>query len=346
MKILKLVLFNISYFLIFFFVIELFFGYWFDKDNLGPYMREHRMKKSFYSLKYKNETYEYIYKRNYHGFRGEEIDLSKIQAVFIGGSTADERYKPDDYTIVGNLNKKFLNDKIDLKIINAGIEGQSTRGHLYNFEVWFPKLKGFSPDYFIFYVGINDHQLATFLQKQGEGNIKNQSLFESTIDNFKSRSIFYDLLRKTKHKYKNKGKKVYYDFNYGVNNYLKGKKYKFLDYETALKKYDVKKMQEKNKKLINFYLDNIDQLVNYSNALNAKPIFINQLTYEGNYNKELFILNYSLISHCKKKNYFCIDLGKNLVGKKEYWWDGIHTTPLGSQVISDIIFPDLKSFIN
>ena len=67
---------------------------------------------------------------------------------------------------------------------------------------------------------------------------------------------------------------------------------------------------------------------------------------EGNYNKELFILNYSLISHCKKKSYFCIDLGKNLVGKKEYWWDGIHTTPLGSQVISNIIFPDLKSFIN
>ena len=57
----------------------------------------------------------------------------------IGGSTADERYKPEELTIFGLLNQKFLDNSFDLKIINAGIEGQSTLGHIYNFENWFPK---------------------------------------------------------------------------------------------------------------------------------------------------------------------------------------------------------------
>ena len=40
-------------------------------------MREYRMKKVQYSVKYKNDYYDYVYKRNYHGFRGDEIDLEK-----------------------------------------------------------------------------------------------------------------------------------------------------------------------------------------------------------------------------------------------------------------------------
>ena len=79
--------------------------------------------------------------------------------------------------------------------------------------------------------------------------------------------------------------------------------------------------------------------------MNAKPIFINQLAEKGNYNKKLFILNYSLIAHCKKKGYSCIDLAKKLKGQREYWWDGIHTTPKGSEKISELIFPELLAII-
>ena len=34
-----------------------------------------------------------------------------------------------------------------------------------------------------------------------------------------------------------------------------------------------------------------------------------------------------------------------LIGKKEYWWDGMHTTAKGSSVIADLIFPELYEFI-
>ena len=108
----KIVLANFLVFLVIIAIIEIFFGHWFAEHSFGPYMREHRLKKNHVVLSYNNIQYDYYYKRNYHGFRGEEIDPSQIEAVIIGGSTTDERYKPSELTIAGNLNvllkKKWL----------------------------------------------------------------------------------------------------------------------------------------------------------------------------------------------------------------------------------------------
>ena len=146
----KILFINSFIFLICLLIVEIIFGYWFSEFNLGPYMREHRLKKNPLVLVYNNETYNYIYKRNYHGFRGEEIDPSKIEAVILGGSTTDERSKPSEFTITENLNILLKKKGYDFKIINAGIAGQSTYGHIYNFQHWFPKLKDFSPKLYIF----------------------------------------------------------------------------------------------------------------------------------------------------------------------------------------------------
>ena len=107
MRILKIVSINFFIFLFLILVIELLFGYWFDKNNLGPYMREHRMKKNPISVKFNNTNYNFAYKRNYYGFRGDEINLEEIKIVLIGGSTADERYKPYEYTITGLLHQRL-----------------------------------------------------------------------------------------------------------------------------------------------------------------------------------------------------------------------------------------------
>ena len=76
------------------------------------------------------------------------------------------------------------------------------------------------------------------------------------------------------------------------------------------------------------------------------PIFINQLTAKGFNNPALVALNLSLINHCKIKEYECIDLASQLDGKFDFWWDGIHTTPKGSQEIANIIAPELIKIIN
>ena len=42
-------------------IVEIFFGFWFEKDNFGPYMREHRLKKNPVVLTYKDIKYDTKY---------------------------------------------------------------------------------------------------------------------------------------------------------------------------------------------------------------------------------------------------------------------------------------------
>ncbi len=350
MKLIKISFYNFLFTLIIILIIELLFGHWFDKDNFGQYMREHRMKKNEYTLLLDGNTYNFTYERNYYGFIGEDIKPKDIKALFIGGSTADERYKPRRFSIVGNLNKKLYEKGINIKIVNAGIEGQSTLGHLNNFNTWFKKLENFNPKIIIFYIGINDH-LADLdnldERRKRDGLITNPDKKEMISDYLKSSSIFYDLLRKTKHKYYQSDKpRVVYDFNKSILDFYEDKKFDFLNYDDALNKLDIDRIINENQRRINYYIKNIDELHKASKNIGAQAIFINQLMSDGNNNEKLFILNYSLIKHCVRKNYKCIDLAKKLKGKKEFWWDGIHTTIKGSEEISNLIFDDLIALIS
>jgi lysophospholipase L1-like esterase len=349
-KYFKIIIINFLIFITLVLIVEIIFGYWFDKDNLGPYMREHRMKKALYTLKINNEEYKYVYKRNYYGFRGEEIDPAKIEAVIIGGSTTDERYKPEEFTITGYLNKNLKKNGINIEVVNAGIEGQSTRGHLSNFNVWFPKLKEFAPKYIFFYVGINDTGSSykdTEYQNALDGFVLNPNKNESFRDNIKSRSIFYDLLRKTKHKYYrgNENKRVTYDFNLFSKERSELEVKEYYTFKEKLQVYNLEEILKKNKKRIDYYLNNIDKLVAHSYKIGATPIFINQEAQQGWYSESLFALNISLINHCEKKKYNCIDLAKKLIGKPEYWWDGMHTTATGSKKIAELITPEILSYM-
>ena len=339
-KVFKVVLINISIFFISALIIEFFFGYWFDKDNYGPYMREHRLRKTNYEIKYENNTYEFIYERDYHGLRGKQKDINLINAVMIGGSTTDERYKPEKFTITSILNQKFKLNNIDLNIVNAGIEGQTTRGHLYNLKHWFPKIPDFNPKYYIYYVGINDQFLDTDIEDFKDGMVLGDNIF---FDNIKSRSIFYDHIRKIKHKYYGKERKIEYDFD---NSIKKNNDIEFLSYKDFKKKKDIEKILVEHDKLVKSYLNRVKKLSKSTKKIGGVPIFINQLDARGYNNEILVALNTSLIRFCKSQNLNCIDVSRKLIGKKNYWWDGIHTTPKGSEAVANIIYTDLLKFVD
>jgi hypothetical protein len=42
-----------------------------------------------------------------------------------------------------------------LTVANAGVDGQSTVGHIMNFKWWFPNIPRLAPDYILFYLGLN-----------------------------------------------------------------------------------------------------------------------------------------------------------------------------------------------
>ena len=155
-KLIQPIIYNLTLILIFLILTEAIFGQWFDKNSFGPYMREHRMKKQKIEYYDQNEKVEYLYIRNYHGFRGEDIDPKEIDALIMGGSVIDERYKPDQYTITGYLSKLLKNNNYDIKLLNAGVEAQSTAGIILGFKNWLFKIENLNPKFIIFYVGIND----------------------------------------------------------------------------------------------------------------------------------------------------------------------------------------------
>ena len=336
---------------------EAIFGGWFKKDNFGSYFREHRMKKVPYSIKYNDKHYDFTYLRNYHGFIGEEIDPSKIHTVFIGGSTADERWKPRNLSIVEQLNNNFKNDLKDIKIINAGIEGQSTIGYIANFKFWFPKLKNFRPKYFIFYTGINDlfrEDYNTYDYSDGHAKLVEKDKNKRLQDDLKSKSFFYDSARKIKHKYYAREKKIFMDLDEQIKKYpngkyaktaLQNKPYNYLVFNKAIENLNMNEIIKKEKKFIDFFLKNIDTLADNSRKYSSTPIFLNQATAYGANIERHLALNFALKKHCIKKKYVCIDFANSFDGKLEYWYDGIHTTPLGSKVIADEIYPHLSKIL-
>ena len=343
MKFFKIIFYNLILLFSFILLIELFFGYWFDKDNFGPYMREHRMKNQRIEWFNGDEKITYFYRKNYHGFRGRDVEPSKIDAIIMGGSVIDERYKPDQYTITGYLNEKLKKD-YNITLVNAGNEAQSTKGMVLSFKNWLYKLKDFSPKFILFYVGLNDVKTKEDRNEKkidSDGHLINPDKKEVLLDNFKSRSILYDAARILKFKYLPRKGFVKYDGKIS-ENYKNG--YKFINYNFAKKNYDVKKLQKKYKKKIKNYIYRIDLLNEMSKKIGSKPIYITNITSTG-HTEELFILNFELMKQCKLKEYKCIDRAKTVNGKVEYWRDGIHTTKYGSKLFANLIYEELKEIL-
>ncbi|QIE44838.1 SGNH/GDSL hydrolase family protein [Pseudohalocynthiibacter aestuariivivens] len=131
------------------------------------------------------------YTRDANGFRGLTSDVSEIDLLTVGGSTTDQRYLDDTATFQAQLAKRFAEDGRDIIIANAGIDGQSTFGHIANFSSWFSHVKGLTPRYILFYVGINDALIVSSKPEydaiEATGKLRRIQLF------IREKSAFYQL---------------------------------------------------------------------------------------------------------------------------------------------------------
>ena len=93
---------------------------------------------------------------NEDGFRGEELDLqdNNYNIFFLGGSTTFGVISSNDFfTIPALLEKKFTDDGLNIKVINAGIPNSNSRDERYYFEKYIIQ---YSPNMVIMYDGWND----------------------------------------------------------------------------------------------------------------------------------------------------------------------------------------------
>ena len=333
----KIIFINFLIFFFLIFVLEIFFGYWFKKESFGIYMNKHRNRNEHYEIFNKHEKQLINYKRNFFGFRGDEVDdLSKIKIVFIGGSTGNERFLNEKDTIVGRLNRMLLDNNYKSKIYNASIDGKTTQGYINDFKFWFSKLNNFYPEVFIFYTGINDSVLNQPLKHDELYSNKKIIRIKDYIGN---NSATIELLKKVEDKYFIKTK-LEYDLTKDLNQ-LYDKNYLYFNYSQATKVYNFENLKNKHSDLKLRFETRLNNLLPYLNNYNSTPIFITQVRHNGLLDEQLFLINELLKEFCKKNNIYIIKLDEIYNSQREDFYDSVHTTAQGSDNISKIIYSEL-----
>ena len=336
MKLSKIIFFNFLIFFLLIILLEFFSGYWFKDENFGIYMRKERKLYWQTNSNFNNKDYSFFYKRNYWGFRNDEFDPKNVKIIFEGGSTGNQRFTPDDLTIVGIINKKFKETETDYKIYNASTDGKSLNGYINDFINWFPKIPNLNPEVVIFYIGVNDRSL------NGNFYLDNK-ISEKKIDKIKdyikNNSFFYDKFRIIKNKYFPKN-----TFAYDLTNNLLYENFEYINFKEAVILH--KNLKKENLILAKTFNDKLIKLKKILDKEKIKPIFITQIIFNGLKDQRLFVVNNELKKFSIKNNYPLIALDEIIEMEKNDFYDTVHTTPQGSKRIAETIFPFLHKYIN
>ena len=193
----KVMIFNLSLLLTLLFLLELIFGGWIfgNQINHQNIIKNSDIKLSVEGL-YNWPAEEIIYKRDEFGFRSKYNSINSIDIITVGGSTTDQRYISEGFTFQDVLRDHFYKNGKEVSIVNAGIDGQSTYGHIQNFDYWFNKIPNLKTKYFLFFIGVNDFfvqsgPMGGDIHYHSVNNNVNQDLMKMIM----SKSILYHFIK-------------------------------------------------------------------------------------------------------------------------------------------------------
>ena len=362
-----IILINICILIVFLTLLELFLGNWIFKNKINQL----NIPKNITTAYKLNKLYDFkddkiYYSRDKWGFRGKYDDLSNIDILTIGGSTTDQRYISDGYTFQDVIEREFSKENKKISIVNAGIDGQSTYGHIKNFDLWFNYIPDLNVNFYLFYIGINDFYIeenAYFDDLYGDG--KNIDFIQKVKNKIKKNSVIYYLYRNIE------GILLSYELgiahNAGHSN---------LDPKTNLR-VKFSKSDFTNKKVFknyNFvnnrvkdYEKRVEILISKVKKLKSKAIFVTQSSRRFWYEKNNQIYGQKNISHqnlnytgvdyyhmsrkfnnklreiCLRNNIIFIDLDEELdFDIEDDFYDQSHHNDKGAEKIGLFLFSHLK----
>ena len=334
-KFLKIFIYNLIIFFSLIILIEIFFGYWFKDENFGIYMRKERKINWITESTFFGKNHKFFYKRNYWGFRGEEFEPKNVKIIFEGGSTGNQRYTPEDLTIVGLINEKFKTKNYDLKIFNASTDGKSLNGYINDFEYWFPKIPNLKPEYVIFYLGIND----TFANDRYYLDYKiSETKIDRVKDYIKNNSFIIDKYKIIKNNYFPKN-----TLSYDLSDNSLYKNFKYVNFVSAKELH--KNKNDKDLALIKKFQFKLNKLNSIIKKNNINPIFVTQIRFDGLKDKKLYLINNELKNFSNINNYYLVPLDELLTMEINDYYDPVHTTPQGSAKIAKIIFENIVEYL-
>jgi lysophospholipase L1-like esterase len=334
-------------------VIELVFGGWINEQHLNRLniLKDCHLKYDVSHL-YHDANPTIRYSRDKYGLRGDFGTPDRIDILTVGGSTTDQRYIRDGETWQDVLQQRFRDAGVAVALANAGVDGQSTYGHIKDFEWWFPNIPGLRPAYVLFYIGLND-----FYKEPGYAfdALNDQSAgFKNEI---KTKSVLYHVARTAKGAIQAMAvKKISHrgiDFAAVVyTDHALQSDYAFMD--TRLAEYGTR----------------VQALAQMTRKLGATPIFVTQPSrryrvraggvdgenqvesYDGHdFNGVDFYymmrrLDGVTRSVSEKDHALFVDLAANTEWEDADFYDFAHMTPRGAKKVGDALYEALKSAVS
>lgn len=147
---------NIAILLVGLVIVELMFGTWFSSTHALYQFTKPRNVNLDQPTVLPTGRPRVRYIRDSFGFRGLDAKVSEIDIITVGGSTTDQRLLDEVETYQEEMKRQSLKAGKRLVIANAGIDGQTTIGHIHNFSSWFNKIPNLKTRFVLYYIGIND----------------------------------------------------------------------------------------------------------------------------------------------------------------------------------------------
>jgi len=333
--------------------VELIFGHWFAaKPGLALLRIPRNVEIAFDDSALAATGGLKRYRRDRYGLRGRYDDLSRIDILAIGGSTTNERYVGEGETWTDGLAANFSRHGKPMTVVNAGVDGHSTVGHIRSFDVWFPTIPRLQARYILVYAGINDVLVHVEGRERLDELDTNPSLLRRIGRHIQDRSVLYDVHRMVSGMLLARSAHL-------VHGNIQWHRVHWEDHalpqpladETSLKRRDD-------------YGDRLALLIARIRRFGAQAIVVTQ--QQAGYRRagERLLLargpgiapslaDYQLLTAfndramqvCRAHAAICIDLGAELVFEDGDFYDRFHTTAQGSHRIAAYLFRKLKDVV-
>ena len=352
-KSLKVVIVNVLLLLIGIVLLEIIFGGWLSASRLNKLnlIRDVDLTYDVGDL-YQADNKQIRYKRDSYGLRGNYGTPGQIDILTVGGSTTDQRFITEGATWQEVMQREFAAHGKTVRVANAGVDGQSTYGHIKDFDWWFPYIPNLKVRHFLFYIGNNDFHK--------EGNNEYDDLYDrptSTYgrvkEQFKERSVFYHWYRTLKGISAARSSKVgHRSVNFQqqqwveaprVTNHRELIERRLPGYEQRLKALDDRVRQFGGLPIY------VTQPTRRCKKLNGKTVGVAETeTFEGieidgvDSCIMMQMLNNQTMEFCRKVGGICVDLASELEFEDGDFYDYYHNTPGGAEKIGVYLYQKLQ----
>lgn len=341
-RVLKVVAVNFLLLLVLLAAAEMLFGTWFSDDPLDQLGLPRDTSQLVSAQPLYPGGREFPYRRDRWGFRGDVAQPERVTILTVGGSTTNQLYLPEEQTWQQVLERQFHdNGRAEVSVANAGIDGQTTVGHLQSLRDWFPHVPGLKPRFVLAYVGINDVQVGG----AWVDTLRHQS-FHRVV---KQKSAIFRLSRQvTGMVVAQRARLRHQSVDYAAARWTETGAQPIPVTDDALAQY---------RQRLKLMADEI-------HAMGAVPVFVTQA--RGDYKKmggklvgmvtedgpngvdqhdALARLNAATLAVCRENGLLCLDLARELAFEDGDFYDYLHNSPAGAEKIGRWLYAKLAGLV-